>query len=74
MKLPAQYNLYKINEQIDALENLATRLADEEYSALWGIEEMIQQNEVILRQMTAIITHLELVVDEVLKIPGVSDE
>lgn len=72
MKLPKQYNLYKINEHLEKLAKYAQVISCE-----WdGLAEdlVCKYNLVYLKDMNAIITHLELALDEVLKLPGVSDE
>ena len=79
MKLPEEYNLYKHNEYLDDLFGWANNLMAAGYLREPGespasIKEICDNSLRALRQMSTIITHLELVIDEVLKLPGVSDD
>lgn len=74
MKLPKDFNLYSYNENLDSL-NIETNklvenpwyLADDERLS---ITDICNDNIMILDKMRAIITHLELVTDEILKLQG----
>ncbi len=76
MKLPKEDNLYKLNEGIDKLHDWAS-LFRMEYtrtkhkSSVW---QTCQENLRIIRNMHDVISYLELAIDEVLKVPGVSDD
>lgn len=73
MRLPKEFNLYKINEYLGDLLELATK-TDEYNNAKYSVEEICIANLLNLKVMHAKILHLELAIDEVLKVPGVSDE
>ena len=72
MKLPQQYDLYQHNRYCDELYGIALELNH----PLWStdIKGVCMENLLLLKKLSAIITHLELAIDEVLKVPGVSDE
>ncbi len=69
MKLPAYYNLYNHNQQLDKLLEGATMAALP--MGLLGDEEsahvICKDNLKQLKALYGIIAHLELVIDEILK-------
>jgi len=74
MKLPHKFDKYSHNSQMDKLNSLVTNLTWDCGSKECNIKQICTDNLERLKKISAIITHLELVIDEVLKVPGVSDE
>ncbi len=73
MKLPKDYDLYAHNKQIDNLNIIAASLAFD-YCKDTFVKDICDSNLINLRKLSDIIMHLQLVCEEVLKVPGVSDE
>ncbi len=73
MILPEEFNLYKINETIysalDAMEDLACNI----YAGNVTISNICHDNLKIIKILHDKLTYLELAIDEVLKLPGVSE-
>lgn len=67
MKLPKSFNLYKHNEYTDKLTTLSQNISKDcgDYRDIKNICEINLKN---LKEMLAIIVHLELALDEVLKL------
>lgn len=74
MILPEEFNLYKINETIESALNAMEDLACSIYAGNVTIKDMCEDNLKIIQVLHDKLTHLELAIDEVLKVPGVSDE
>ncbi len=73
MKLPKEYDLYHHNAYLERARSLIENLAWD-WNQTWATNEICARNLEQLKDLSAIITHLELAIDEVLKVPGVSDE
>ncbi len=73
MRLPEQYNIYKINEYLDMAHQITASLSDWNDSK-YSVTEICIANLLNLKSLHAKIMHLELALDEVLKLPGVSDD
>jgi hypothetical protein len=73
MKLPKSHDLYNINKQLDNLAIIAASL-NYEHMQDSIIQQICEDNLINLRKVNAIIIHLELAIEEVLKVPGVQHE
>lgn len=67
MKLPKEYNLYKHNEYGDELYNNVCALI-EAHKNDYTLSEICYQNLSLLKSIHAKILHLELALDEIIKL------
>lgn len=74
MKIPDNINLYRYNQNLEELYFHAEKLVEDDWMLLaeerLSITDICNQNMMILDTMRAIILHLELVTDEILKLQG----
>ncbi len=73
MKLPDKNNKYKHNEYCDEVFRLARVLAHGDHNHPHTIKEICEKNWLTIKAIHAKILHLELVIDEVMKLSEVSD-
>ncbi len=74
MKLPDDSNLYSYNENLDDLHLETNKLIQTSWylsdDNQLSVTDICNDNIIILDKMRAIILHLELVTDEILKLQG----
>lgn len=66
MKLPKRLDKYQHNAQIEKLYKLAVDLKHE-HDPLMGVDYFCEENLKVLKKINAIVIHLELAIDEIMK-------
>lgn len=67
MKLPKECDIYKINDYLEQLFVVAAELSQEHMHDL-KVNDICERNLINLTRLSAIIVHLELAIDEVMRI------